>query len=441
MRSSRDRGDWILAALIAAALLGCSDEQNEKREGQAEECAVVVSDADCDTSLDPIVFVHGTFGSGDQFAHAAQLFGSNGYCQERIVALEYNSVNFASDPTPALDALIDDILAKTGKDKVVLLGHSQGTSHCISYLEDPARAAKVSHYVNLSGRGTIPDGVKALSISSENDIGGMPSHAAGAEKEITFEDEDHIDVASSTQSFIEIYEYLRGEEPEYTEVQCGDEKVTIQGIAESLGDNVPFAGGRLEVYRLGDSPRERGEPELVVMSDEKGASQPFELDRGVAYEFKAIDADDKLVGFVYFAPFKRSNRLARFVGPSENPLVAGMTTDPLELSSDHTVMALRNIQGSFRHDLGHSLLVNGEEVLTDESAGRTRATTGLFLSDQDLDHETDLGVPFSAISFLLGTDVFMDASEPAWIEMNFNGTTLQIPNWPSDEALVSVMFP
>ena len=55
-------------------------------------CPVVVKDADCDKTLRPFVFVHGTYGSGDNFAHVAALLASNGYCPERIVAVEYNSL-------------------------------------------------------------------------------------------------------------------------------------------------------------------------------------------------------------------------------------------------------------------------------------------------------------------------------------------------------------
>jgi hypothetical protein len=38
------------------------------------------------------VFVHGTYGSGDNIGNVALLFGSNGYCQDRFVAVEYNSL-------------------------------------------------------------------------------------------------------------------------------------------------------------------------------------------------------------------------------------------------------------------------------------------------------------------------------------------------------------
>src|SRR4051794_8800839 len=41
-------------------------------------CERLVNDADCDKSLRPIVFVHGTTANGDSFAHPAMILASNG---------------------------------------------------------------------------------------------------------------------------------------------------------------------------------------------------------------------------------------------------------------------------------------------------------------------------------------------------------------------------
>jgi len=148
----------------------------DRQDVTTDECPVIVADADCDTSKRPIVFVHGTFGSGDNIANVAMLFGSNGYCQDRFLAVEYNSLG--GNPIADLDALIDKVLAETGADKVELAGHSQGTMHCGTYMSDPARAAKVAHYINYSGR-TAPDGIPTLSISSNNENAGRSDSVVG----------------------------------------------------------------------------------------------------------------------------------------------------------------------------------------------------------------------------------------------------------------------
>lgn len=440
----------LSAALVAMAMLGCSDDSGDDTSdggtgaggggAKVEPCDVVVSDDDCDTSLRPIVFVHGTYGSGDNIANVAMLFGSNGYCQDRFVAVEYNSLG--GNPAAALDALIDDIRETTGQDKVDLMGHSQGTGHCVTYLTDAARAEKVAHYVNLSGQREVPNGVATLSISSNNDLNATTHHAPNAADKVTFEDHDHFGLASSNEAFAAIYEYLMGEAPKYTEIQCGDEEITVEGVAEQFGDNTPVTDGTIEVYEIdpdGD-PYERGEPVLTLQSeagDDTGHIPPFKLKRGVAYEFKALDAEGKLVGHQYFAPWKRSNRLARFLAPPESILVSTLTTDKVKRGPDHSALVFRSLAGAFRHDLGQSLQIDGKEILADDTAGRENCTVGLFAADQDENGKTDLGVSFEA-PFVFGTDTFIDAKEPAWVEIDWNGDKIHIPNWPSSEGMISV---
>ena len=71
---------------------------------------------------------------------------------------------------------------------------------------------------------------------------------------------------------------------------------------------------------------------------------------------------------------------------------------------------------------------------------------GLFMYDGNKNGESELGLLFKA-PFIAGTDVFMDASTPAWIDLEWNdptngaGTTsMRIPNWPSSQALTLVYF-
>ncbi len=166
----------------------------------ADACGVVVKDTDCDQTLRPFVFVHGTYGSGDNFSHVAALLESNGYCADHIVAVEYDSLgdnpgNDCTAPnTPQgcgkIDLVVNAVLAKFPQfQKVDLAGHSQGTSHCGTYLGAGgvgAHANKVAHYINFSGVPDVGD-VQTLSLSSHHDLGGSPHHATGTS--ICVEDE------------------------------------------------------------------------------------------------------------------------------------------------------------------------------------------------------------------------------------------------------------
>jgi pimeloyl-ACP methyl ester carboxylesterase len=103
----------------------------------------------------PIIFVHGGSGSGGQFESQAMRFTSNGYPQDHINVLEYDSsftINTMADVWNRLDLLIAELQQEFGVDQVDILGHSLGTTVMHGYLAFPERAAKVAHYVNIDGR-------------------------------------------------------------------------------------------------------------------------------------------------------------------------------------------------------------------------------------------------------------------------------------------------
>jgi hypothetical protein len=458
---------WLVLTTAAALMAACggsdsalgpaiTDAGRDADPGTSVVCPIVVADADCDKSLRPLVFVHGTFGSGDDIAHVASLLGSNGYCQERLVTIEYNSLGEQPATNGKLDAAIDKVLQDNpGFTQVDLAGHSQGTTHCGTYLKDAAHAAKVAHYINFSGSPAVGD-IETLSLSSLRDLQNTPHHATGTHvKTVTFTDEDHFAVAASTNAFIELYQYLRGgERPKYTQVQCGADPVTVEGVAETFADNVPVTG-KIEIYEVGDAPRVGAAMKLVT-PDAAGHFGPIQLKRGVAYELKGFDAEGKLVGYQYLTPFKRSNRLLRMLAPSGMPLVAMNSTDHVVRGPHHAALVARWTGGAFRQDLGASLTIDGAEVLTSEVAGAAALTNpnlaggvvGLFLYDANTNAATDLGLVHSA-PFIAFTDVFVDATTPKFVDLSFTAGAgdsaavaigAKIANWPSSDALVNVVF-
>lgn len=244
------------------------------------------------------------------------MFGSNGFCQDRFVAVEYNSVVFVNnDPSPLIDAVVDAVLKQTGQDKVDIACHSQGTYQCTNYLGDRTRAAKVAHYINLSGSVTVPNNVDSLSLSSDNDLGGAPAHATNAGLRVTFMGLDHMGVAASTEAFVEMWKYLHeGQEPKYKTVQCGADPITIESMVETFADNTALANAKVEAFEVTATARERGPAAVTQMSDAQGKVAAFTLKRNVQYELQASDSSGKSLARLYFPPFKRSNRLVRFLG-------------------------------------------------------------------------------------------------------------------------------
>jgi hypothetical protein len=437
-----------LSTLFSLSLTACGGDEASPATNVVTDplCPVVVKDADCDKSQRPMVFVHGTMGSGDNFANVAALLASNGYCPERLVAIDYDSIGGENPAANGkLDAAVDKVLASSGMDKIELIGHSLGTRYSVEYLNAPSHAAKVAHYINLSGSVAIPNGVPTLSISSKKDLLLQVHHATGTTgtqvKTVTFDDEDHVTLAFSAKAFIEIYKYLRNESPRYTDIQCGDENVTIEGYAVSLADNTRIAGSA-ELYEIGDQPRQHAAPINSNSGDADGHFGPIQLKRNVAYELKGYDEHHNLVGYQYFSPFKRSNHLVRLIIPSRNPEFALGTTDKFKRTRGQVDVVLRTITGAFRQDLGDHLTVDGTNVLSTDIASLGPGafpTVALLAYDANENNRTDLGKTFDS-TFILGTDVFIDATTPKFVELDFNGKKIKISNWPASDALISVLF-
>ena len=153
MTRSRKALGRIGSAVVAAALL------------------LGASVAPCSAEFDgnPVIFVHGGFGSAGQFESQAMRFSSNGYPDSHLAALEYDSLfglQSMDDVLSGLDDLIAELQASTGAAQVDLMGHSLGTAVSQMYLSTPARAASVAHYVNIDGgeADAPPGGVETLAI-------------------------------------------------------------------------------------------------------------------------------------------------------------------------------------------------------------------------------------------------------------------------------------
>ena len=426
-------------------------------------CATVLAfwaaDGEAKPSTDkppvPVIFVHGQFGSAQQFETNAMRFTSNGYPDDRLFAYEYDTNISTNDTAIAnLDGFIADVKAETGASQVDILAHSRGTTVMHSYLSTPARAATVRRYVNFDGRtsATQPGGVPTLAVWGEGD----QTRAIGGATNVYFPNKSHTEVTTSREAFAKVYEFLTGDKPKAKDVRPeapGD--VTVTGRVTVFPANAGDAGALLEVFKVDPATgaREPGGPLHSVAIGPDGSFGPLAINGEDHYEFSVSNAGEPTI-HNYPEPFERDDHFYRVqTAPALQPFI--------EAGPNHTDIAVIRMR-EWRGDQADAafndrLEFNGLNVINPAIAPRARRVLAVFNFDKNSDGVTDTSAslsPFNAISFLTGVDNYLPASPDASGTIAVKETmrairspadrrhteTINVPNWPSDTDQVSVYF-
>jgi pimeloyl-ACP methyl ester carboxylesterase len=408
--------------------------------------------ASAEPKLNPIIFVHGGSGSAAQFESQAMRFASNGYPHRYITALEYDSSSIGTilpEVLARLDALIAELQAETGREQVDLLGHSLGTFVSQTYLATPARAANVAHYVNIDGAsaGAPPGGVPTLALwaGASPPIGSI----TGAIN-VTLPDQEHVEAASSAESFFEMYHFFRGVAPATTDIVPEPPgQVSVEGKANFFPQNVGIAGATLEIWEVdGDTGFREGKgPVAMRQIDETGSWGPIdEVKGGRHYEF-AVLRDGQVDVNYFYEPFLRSDHLVRLnVGEGLAPFI--------DSSDDHAaVTVLRNKE--LCADLGAGsdvLLIDGTNVLNTTTAPCVSvggSAVAFFAFDDNSDGVSNVNsvpFPFAFLPFLSGADLFIPTAPPGSVSVvtvprgGGEARTVNVPNTPSTEARIVIQL-
>src|SRR3954470_5010586 len=164
----------------------------------------------------PVLFVHGIEGSGAQFESQKMRFTSNGYPEQWIDEVDYNSTRAVGDKSEVdqqIDAAIAALEQRTGRSQVDVVAHSLGTSVMYDYLTNGAMAAQrranVAHYINVDGQNHNP-GVPTLAVWAGR---GTPGRHMDGAKNVTIPNQTHVQTCTSSQSFIAYYKFLTGQTP------------------------------------------------------------------------------------------------------------------------------------------------------------------------------------------------------------------------------------
>jgi hypothetical protein len=460
----------ILVGSLAFALSACGGDDDEDPKPS-------------DTGPLPIVFVHGFAGSAQQYESQAMRFVANGFPADRIFALDHDGAgtDYAGYGN-LVDALVDQVRAKLGVDKVILVGHSRGTTVSSGYLYNPTRAAKVAKYISLDGRGCVQMDVTAADPNATATP--LPAEIpCVAPNQDMLQGQAHVEVASSEECFVEQYKFLMGKEPAVTKIERQDGPVTLSGRLV----NFPANTGRLstlEVYEIHADTGHRlsSTPIKTFTIDDSGDWGPVEVDSDKRYEMAMSPVEGGIQHF-YLQPYLRSSRFVRLLsGPLDSPIRVNTHRGPNHVTAtairmrewygDPSPMPTGGGPGGTRPrpadkmdvlEVGTTSPSGGNEAPVNVISARTgNGTIAIHLHDDaatpkqstlgELTNLTGCGVTCTA--FQSTSDLYMPAAEPPDGTITFTNyprgdqskpQVLKVPNWASEPVgskghLIHVIF-
>lgn len=413
----------------------------------------------------PTIFVHGGAGSAAQYVSQQMRFTSNGVPQERILAFEYSSTDPAAVAAAplGLDAMVDQVRARFGVERVNLVGHSLGTSVSGAYLANPARAAKIAKYIGIDGRSDPTCGSQApgtltcmgIFRGSVGNVGGNNVYFNGMQT--------HVEAATSRESFAAQFQFLTGQAPATTKIWREKTEVQIAGRTVNFPQNSGADGATLEIWKIETKTGKRQALDYVLSIGADGRWGPVQLDANTHYEFNVIRAGMSDVHF-YHQPFIRDTDMVRLnVSPAGSLILTNTNT-----SDNHSGLVIsRQKEWWVNHPSGQN------DVLTIETSSASLGgqpavdvipaitTTGAFgvngiIALHVHDDAATPGVTtlaplpyFPTVTFQTGMDVYMPAATPTDGTIRLrslhrgdasNPQVLYIPNWASSGHRISVIF-
>jgi hypothetical protein len=397
-----------------------------------------------DSTVTPVVMLHGTLASGDTYANTIMRFTSNDYCGSRLFVFDYNGANFGGTlDTAALDDFIDEVLQATGATQVDLAGHSLGGGFGYQYLSNAAHAAKVKHYVHIaSGAQTQPAGlsgeVPTLNIYSTDDAIVAGADIPGATN-VVLTGKDHYQVATCVEAFDAMYKFFNNNTAPATTNITALTEVEISGKVLTLGENTPVTTATVKIFEVNPATGERlsSTPNHTPSIDDKGKWGPVSVTPNAYYEFEVTGTSGRSVHY-YREGFIHNNPVVYLRTLPSPTSTLGSFLSSLPEDDNQSVMVLFTANQA-TIDTRDSLSVNGNVLSTAQFCSASASTIAFFLYD-DGDYTTEL-TPlgfFGSFPFLEAADLYVPTATPAAIQCRFNGRNLFMRNWKSDTEGVAI---
>ena len=400
----------------------------------------------------PVLFVHGFESAGSNFASQAMRFESNGYPPSWVMELDYDSTaatGSSAEVNKQIEEAITTLKQRTGKSRVDLIGHSEGTTVVYDYLTEGEKAAErrasVAGYANIDGQEKNP-GVPTLALwagrCGDTTCTKPERDMEGAEN-VTIPDATHVQTSTSAESFQQIYKFFGGKMPKHDIVP--QKKIVLAGKALEFPQNTGLAGDTVQIWPLNfDGDRTTSTPlaSIAITNASTGGGEwgPVAAKAGQRYEFALLEPEAKTL-HVYMEPFVRSDYAIRLLASIPIQTYTGKSPK----SSGATMIRYKEYWGN-EPGQDDELLINGTNVCTPALCPWEKEVNAFFAFNWEGKEETTLNEDpvLSKLPFLQGAQVYVPGSSPPdaivsyQLKSRTGGAlrTLNIPNWegPTNEV-------
>jgi len=423
----------LFYALFISVLFSCTKENTGNISSIPEPLP---------SGKDPIIFVHGFLASGDTYEKQVKRFTSNGYSQADLYTFDWNSLGDRNVVNSNLNKLVDTVLARTGKTKIHLVGHSAGTGIVQDYAN--RYKTKVKSLTLLAGfPPNRQDSIPILNIYSTFDFIASNGRDVIGGTNLKQTDKDHYEVATCSASFEAMYKFFNDGQAPVTLEYTAENDIILSGKSGSFGENKFLENTVVEIYKVEANTgfRINNSPEKIFNTDANGFWGPFRGQANTYYEFVVYDniSGSRKVHY-YREPFTRSDKLIYLRTFPTGVSIAGLFLAALPKDDNQSVTAFF---GASQAAIANrdELILDGNILSTNTFCSKENTTIALFAYDDNknkVTNMTSIGA-FNLFPFLKGADIYFPTTSKQTITMSLNGRTLHATNWKSNSEGVNVM--
>lgn len=407
-------------------------------------CCTATAQSGCDSNRLPVVLVHGFLASGDTWAVQAQRFYEQGYCRDRIYAFDWNTTG-GKKTDSLLHQFIEEVLQKTGATQIDLAGHSAGGGLCYRYLQQPNHAALVAHYAHIgSNRITAPAGdrqqVPTLLIRSSGDRV-IRDTASTRVPTLQLKDKDHLQVATSAETFRELFRFFTGNRPlPPTNKRVSGKAVQLAGRLVTMGDNEPQRRAVIQLYQVDSLTGHRisSRKALEIQTDDRGNWGPVSVPDDSYLEMETVSPQGRTIRY-FFEPFRQDNSLV-YLRTLPATGLGAMLLKKLPAYPDRSSMAVF-CQSAAMIAGRDSLRVNGYSLCTPSLAPPEATVIASFIFDDGDGISSGRRIKdFGAGIFLNAADLCVKAPDQQPVEIYYNGRYMRLPAIAGNNAILVAVF-